>query len=92
MLFIYLWNVTGAFISPNGQISYSKRPNHVAEEHGLDLVGDHLEPGVVPVPGVRAAAADDELGAEIHGLLLQLLVVDIASGDAHLVPYNKLSK
>ena len=50
---------------------------HVAEEQRPDLVGDGPEPGVVPIPGVRAATADDELGAEVEGLLLELLVVDV---------------
>ena len=63
---------------------------HVAEQQGPDLVGDGPEPGVVPVPRVRAASADDELGAEVHGLLLELLVVDAPV--VALTLYGRLSK
>ena len=58
---------------------------HVAEQQGPDLVGDGPEPGVVPVPRVRAATADDELGAEVKCLLLEFLVVDVPGGGAHFV-------
>jgi hypothetical protein len=58
---------------------------HVAEQQRTDLVGDGPEPGVVPVPRVGAAPADDELRAEVHGLLLELLVVYVPSGGADLV-------
>lgn len=58
---------------------------HVAEEEGAALVGDGAEAGVVPVAGVGAAAADDEAGAEVEGLLLELVVVDVAGGGVDLV-------
>jgi hypothetical protein len=58
---------------------------HVAEQQGPDLVGDGPEPGVIPVPRVRTATADDELGAEVKCLLLELLVVDVPRCGAHLV-------
>lgn len=34
---------------------------------------------VVPVPRVGAASTDDHLGAEVKGLLFQLVIVDVAS-------------
>jgi hypothetical protein len=58
---------------------------HVAEQQGPDLVGDGPEPGVIPVPRVRTATADDELGAEVKCLLLDLLAVDVPRCGAHLV-------
>uniref|UniRef100_A0A0A8Y5G5 Uncharacterized protein n=1 Tax=Arundo donax TaxID=35708 RepID=A0A0A8Y5G5_ARUDO len=59
--------------------------SHVAEQHGAALVRDGPEPGVIPIPRVRAPSADDELGAKIHGLLLQPGVVDVPGVGAHLV-------
>jgi len=40
------------------------------------LVRDRPQPGVVPVPRVRRPAADDHLGSEVAGLLLELVIVD----------------
>mmetsp|Transcript_4311 Transcript_4311/g.19240 ORF Transcript_4311/g.19240 Transcript_4311/m.19240 type:complete len:282 (-) Transcript_4311:28-873(-) len=58
---------------------------HVHHEHGAALVRNLAKLGVLPVAGVRGAAADDHLGPEVHGLLLELGEVDVAGGRVELV-------
>ena len=49
------------------------------------LVRDRPQPGVVPVPRVGRPAADDHLGSEVAGLVLELVVVDPARRRVELV-------
>eukprot|EP00982_Pelagococcus_subviridis_P017235 31525-Pelagococcus_subviridis.AAC.1 len=53
--------------------------------HRAALVGDIAEALVVPIARVRAPAADEHLRAEVHRLLLELVVVDVPCGVVHLV-------
>lgn len=59
--------------------------SHVTEQESAALVGYLSEPGIVPVAWVGTATTDDQLGPEIQGFLLQLLVVDQSGRGIHLV-------
>jgi hypothetical protein len=52
---------------------------HVGHEQGADFVGNGPQALVVPLAGVGRATRYYHLGPEVHGLLLQLIVVDVAS-------------
>lgn len=58
---------------------------HIAQEQSTTLVSNGPEPRIVPVPGVGAASADDQLWAEVEGLLLEPVVIDVPSLGVHLV-------
>mmetsp|Transcript_15046 Transcript_15046/g.18151 ORF Transcript_15046/g.18151 Transcript_15046/m.18151 type:complete len:331 (+) Transcript_15046:595-1587(+) len=58
---------------------------HIAHQKATDLVGNGAETSIVPLPGVCRPSADDHFGAEVEGLLFQLVVVDVSGLGAHLV-------
>ena len=59
--------------------------SHVDKEVGTYLVGDFTHAGKIELPGVGAAATDDQLGLLANGLLLELVVVDGFGVAAHLI-------
>jgi len=54
--------------------------SHVHHHEGTDLVADGSEARIVPVTGISRASANNELGLEKHGLLFELVVVNVAGG------------
>lgn len=49
---------------------------HVAHQQGSTLVSNAPESSEVPIPRISTSSRDNHLGAEVHRLLLQLVVID----------------
>lgn len=68
-------------------LSRNKATNvsHVTEQQSATLISNGPEPGVIPIPGVSASTADNQLRPEIQGLLLEAIVINVAGGGANLI-------
>lgn len=61
---------------------------HVAHEVGAVLVSNLAEAGIVPLTGVSRGTADEDLGAEELGILLESVEIDETGGDVDLVGHG----
>ena len=52
--------------------------SHVAHQPGTNFVSNLPEALVVPLSGVCTASTDNHLGAEVQGLVLQLVIVNVS--------------
>lgn len=58
---------------------------HIAKQERPNLISNLPKPLVIPIPGIRTPAADDQSGAEIQCLLLEAIVIDVTRLGVHLV-------
>ena len=72
----------GAQLSAQDKVSPDVR--HISHQQRADLVRNGAQAFVIPLPRVRRAAGDYQLGPKIQRLLLKLVVVDQASLCAYL--------
>lgn len=61
---------------------------HVGHEVGTVLVGDLAEAGIVPLTGVGRGTADENLGAEELGVLLESVKINETGGHIDLVGHG----
>lgn len=59
--------------------------SHITEQQGPAFVSNASKSTIVPISWVGTSTADNELGAEVKGFLLKLIVVDISGRGADLV-------